>query len=185
MCLGCVKILVDKQDRRPWDNQKLDWSLKSTADVEYEYWSLDDHSTLIKSNVMPIDIKHCICGHAICKQFNVYNDARRVCCIMGSVCICRYKANDQSERGAFTGNTMMEEQMAELNKYHCDICNKTMSTDRFIKHNSSPTHKKNYKLKNYRMCRCCKQYKIEINKPAYYHTCSGCYKFKPKLLVQY
>lgn len=184
MCKSCVKILIDPKDNRNWQDQKLDWSLKKKEDIEYEYWyynsSLGDIIKIEKSKIEPEVINKCICGILIGRSYYVYNNERQICCIMGSVCICRYKKNDTNERGAFIGNQNIENQMVELNRYHCDICDKTISNDRITKHNDSPTHKKNYKIKNFRMCKVCKQYKIEKIKPAYYHTCSQCYKATPR-----
>lgn len=189
MCPGCVRVLVDKKDGRSWDEQKLDWSLKSTPDMIYQYWSYNEDKAnigniIVKSEVKPDSVKNCICGHAICKNYSVYNDKRKICCIMGSVCICRYKKNDDNQRGAFTGNPIMEAQMVELHRFHCEICDKTMNIETVMKHNNSPTHKKNYKIKHFRACRLCKQYTIERIKPSYYHTCSECYKFTKRTKLQ-
>lgn len=181
MCNNCVKLLVNKQDQRKWNEQKLDWSLHPTEGKVYEYYhSEGSQKALVKSNELPKGIRHCVCGHQIDINYPVYNDKTNLCYILGSVCICRYKKNDKSTRGAFTGNEVMEQQMKVLHSYHCDVCNKTIAIEQKIKHEETKKHKKNYLIQNYRLCRKCKEYTIEITKPSYYHTCRMCYIFKKK-----
>lgn len=181
MCNNCVKILINRQEKRSWEEQKLDWTMKPSQNIEYDYYhSVHPKKDLVKTQEMPSTVNYCICGHLIVNKFPVYNDKRKLCYVMGSVCICRYKKNDKSNHGAFIGNQLIETQLTELNKYKCETCNKMMSKDNIDKHNNSPRHIKNYLIKNYRKCRVCDQYEIQVTKPTYYHTCSGCYKFKPK-----
>lgn len=187
MCETCIKLIIDKNDKRSWDEQKLDWSLEKDKSVEYDYIALESKPLEDETNKKELstlkskpNTGYCICGHPIAKPYYVYNSKLKLCYQMGSVCICRYKKNDTSDKGVFTGNQEMEDKMRELQKFHCDICNKTMNIERVMKHNDSPMHKKKYKMKNFRMCKICKDYKIEKIKPSYYHTCSRCYKFVPK-----
>ncbi len=180
MCGDCVKILLDSTDKRSWEEQKQDWSLLYDSSLCYDYYSMQTKGDpLVLSNQKP-EAEYCICGVAIVHQFIVYNDKRLIAYLMGSVCICRYRETDKTDRGAFNGNIVMENQMGELHRYFCDICNKTVSIEQRTKHEASATHEKKFLMKYYRICTKCKQYTIDKNKPAYFHTCSACYVFKPK-----
>jgi len=184
MCKDCVKILVDKKDNRSWDEQKQDWSL--TGELEkYVYLVFDKHfNTVVKFDSIPDEITNCICGVLIHDNFKVYNDKRGICAILGSVCICRYRKSEIIDNGAFSGNLIIENQMTDLHKYHCDVCNKTMNKDNEYKHNNSNLHKKNYKIKNYRLCKSCKTYSIEKTKPKYFYACSNCYKARQEFVTE-
>lgn len=183
MCNECVKILLDKKDERKWEEQKLDWTL-DICEVD-EYLIYDDHfKTVVKLTTMPDRALNCICGVKILNNYLVFNKKRRICALLGSVCICKHKIDEKPDNGAFNGNNIIEQQMIDLHKYHCDICNKTMSKDNQYKHEISQLHKKKYKMKHYRLCKSCKTYSIDKNKPNHFYMCTNCYKSKKTLQEQ-
>lgn len=160
MCKKCISVMINKEDKRTWEEQSKDFELLGKRKGKYN----EDK---------------CICGHNIEQLYNVINTKTQEKFILGSECIKNYKD------GVFKCNKTILSGLTELKKIKCDICNIKVGNIKI--HNKSNKHINNVKKveeekriqelkKKYRQCNKCLDYIIPINKPANYKYCLDCFK---------
>ncbi len=174
MCLKCVRLLLDKDDGREWDEQRFDWSLKPSEHVVYTYYYMDNETKTIEYCFERPASTKCICGHDIIENYYVYNANRGVCFLLGGICIINHKKNN----GAFNEVSLIKNQIDLLNRTFCSACNINVKTNSLVRHNKGVRHKANEikKIKkDYRKCRHCGELTIHRSMPYYFYCCSACY----------
>lgn len=180
MCKICANILTSKKDVRSWQEQKFDWSMIENPNIKYKYKYLKkDDLDLSYSDKREISTS-CICGHEISKCYYVFNDKRKLCYLLGSSCILAHKKNKHTKEketvGIFAGHDEIAEQLEELQNTTCTVCDKVVKTANYLKHCNSPRHKKNLRMRDYRLCKSCNLYNIDKKSPSYYYKCPKCYE---------
>lgn len=123
-----------------------------------------------KCNKHIIEEGYCICGVAIKKQFLVVNTITKKQAWVGSTCI----------------NTIFFDNgdvIDYVNYYTCRYCIRKILRSGKTTHRKSNIHIKNVaESKNYRKCKNCKKWNIDINSPYWMIKCKPCHTGKHKCL---